>query len=61
MEVVKMPVKLKGENQIRKFRRVAEELVSIIAPYEGVAGIVLLGALVRGFADKTSDLDITVF
>jgi len=56
-----MPLKLKGKNQIRKFRRVAEELVSIIAPCEGVAGIVLLGALVRGFADKTSDLDITVF
>lgn len=55
-----MPVKLKGKNQIRKFRRVAEDLVSRIASNEGVADIVLLGALVRGFADKFSDLDITV-
>ena len=55
-----MPVKLKGENQIRKFRRAAGDLVSRIASCEGVAGIVFLGALVRGFADRYSDLDITV-
>jgi len=56
-----MVVKLKGENRIRKFRRVADGLVSKIASYEGVAGIVFVGGLVRGFADKFSDLDIMVF
>ena len=52
---------VKGKNQIRKFRRVAEGLTSNIAPYEGVAGIVFIGGLVRGFTDKFSDLDIIVF
>jgi predicted nucleotidyltransferase len=57
----KMMVKLKGENQIRKFRQVAEGLVSKIVSFEGVTGIVFIGGLVRGFADKFSDLDIIVF
>jgi len=56
-----MMVKLKGENQIRKFRRVAEGLVSKIVSFEGVTGIVFIGGLVRGFVDKFSDLDIIVF
>jgi len=56
-----MQTKLRGENQIEKFRRVADDLVSAIASYEGVKGIIFLGALVRRFADRTSDLDITVF
>ncbi len=53
--------KLKGKNRIRQFRQVAERLASEISTHEGVAGIVFLGGLVRGFADKFSDLDITVF
>jgi len=56
-----MQTKLQGENQIEKFRQVAENLVSIIATHEDVIGIIFLGALVREFADETSDLDITVF
>jgi predicted nucleotidyltransferase len=56
-----MMVKLKGENRIRKFRRVAEGLVSKISSFEGVTGIVFIGGLVRGFADKFSDLDLIVF
>jgi predicted nucleotidyltransferase len=56
-----MDVKLKGENRVRQFRQVAEKLVARISAYEGVAGIVCLGGVVRGFADKFSDLDITVF
>ncbi|MEM3011177.1 MAG: nucleotidyltransferase domain-containing protein [Candidatus Bathyarchaeia archaeon] len=56
-----MSVKLKGENQIRKFRRVAEELVSSIVRFDNVVGVVFLGGLARGFVDKFSDLDITVF
>jgi len=54
-------VRLEGENRIREFRQVAEKLVSKISSYEGVSGIVLIGGLVRGFADKFSDVDIMVF
>jgi len=54
-------VKLEGRNQIRRFRQTAEALVSKIAPHKGVAGIVFSGGLVRGFADKYSDVDIIVF
>lgn len=54
-------VRLKGENRIEEFRQIAERLASKIASYKGVAGIVFIGGLVRGFADKFSDLDITVF
>ena len=53
--------KLKGKNQIRKFRQVAERLVSEISSLEGVTGIVFSGSLVRGFADRFSDIDIMVF
>lgn len=54
-------VGLKGENRIEVFRRVAERIVSKISSFEGVAGVVFLGGLVRGFADRFSDLDMTVF
>jgi len=53
--------RLKGENQIERFRHVAERLASKISSYEGVTGIVFIGGLVRGFVDKFSDLDIIVF
>jgi predicted nucleotidyltransferase len=58
---VEKMAKLKGENQIGKFRKVAERIISKIKACEGVVGIVFIGGLVRGFADKYSDLDITVF
>lgn len=56
-----MTVRLRGKNQVDKFRRVAKRLASKIASIEDVAGVVFLGGLVRGFADEFSDLDITVF
>lgn len=56
-----MVIKLKGKNQIKKFKKVAEKLASKIASYEGVTGIVLIGGLVRGFTDNFSDLDIIAF
>jgi predicted nucleotidyltransferase len=56
-----MKPKLKGENQTRLFRATAKRLVSRIATLESVVGIVFLGGVVRGFTDKSSDLDITVF
>jgi predicted nucleotidyltransferase len=56
-----MVVKLKGKNQVRRFRRVAEGLVSKISSFKGVTGIVFIGGLVRGFADRFSDVDIIVF
>jgi predicted nucleotidyltransferase len=52
---------LKGKNRIRQFRQVAEELSLKIAQSESVVGIAFLGGLVRGFADRFSDVDITVF
>lgn len=52
---------LKGPNQIETFRGVAEKLVSRISICEGVCGILCHGGLVRGFVDRFSDLDITVF
>ena len=55
-----MATKLKGENQIRSFRRIAKRLASKISSCEGVAGIAFIGGLVRGFADQYSDLDIVV-
>ncbi|MEM3458986.1 MAG: DUF4037 domain-containing protein [Candidatus Bathyarchaeia archaeon] len=54
-------VGLKGENRIEVFRKAAEQLVSRISSFDGVVGIVFLGGLVRGFADRFSDLDVTVF
>jgi predicted nucleotidyltransferase len=54
-------VKLKGKNQINKFKQIADKLTSRIASHEGVGGIVLVGGLVRGFVDRFSDLDIFVF
>jgi predicted nucleotidyltransferase len=54
-------LKLKGRNRIERFRYVAEGLVSRIASCEGIAGIFFIGGLVRRFADKFSDLDITIF
>ena len=56
----KMLGKLKGENLVAKFGQVAENLVSRMTSCEGVVGIIFLGALVRDFADKFSDVDITV-
>ena len=52
--------KLQGENRIEEFRKIAELLKSKIASYEGVSGIVFTGGLIRGFADKYSDVDIIV-
>jgi predicted nucleotidyltransferase len=52
---------LKGENQLRKFRRVAEGLVEKVVADEDVEGVVFIGGLVRGFVDRYSDLDVTVF
>jgi len=56
-----MKAVLKGENQIEKFRRIADRLTSKIASLEGVVGVVFIGGLVRGFTDKFSDVDIITF
>ncbi len=52
---------LKGPNEIERVRSIAAELRSYLVSYRKVMGIVYSGALVRGFADKYSDVDITVF
>jgi len=64
MEKIKefrMRARLKGKNRIRLFRQAAKRLVSHIASYEHVTGMVFLGGLARGFTDKSSDLDVVVF
>jgi predicted nucleotidyltransferase len=55
-----MAAKIKGQNKIRTFRRIAKRLASKISKHKGVAGIAFIGGLVRGFADEYSDLDIIV-
>ena len=55
-----MATQLKGKNRIKAFRRIAKGLASKISNCEGVAGVAFIGGLVRGFADKYSDLDIVV-
>ncbi len=52
---------LQGENLILSFRESAERIVNQVSRIDGVIGIVLQGALVRGFADRFSDVDITTF
>lgn len=52
--------RLNGSNRIEQFEKIAELLQSKIVSFEGVSGIVLMGGLVRGFADKYSDVDIIV-
>jgi len=54
-------VELRGENQIEKFKGIAQKLVSRIISFKGVTGVIFIGGLVRGFADKYSDVDILVF
>jgi predicted nucleotidyltransferase len=52
--------RLEGKNRIRRFRQIAKALTSKIIAYKGVAGVVYIGGLVRGFADRHSDVDIIV-
>ena len=52
--------RLYGENRIGQFKEIAEQLKRKISRFEGVSGIVFMGGLTRGFADKYSDVDITV-
>ncbi len=51
---------MKGTNKIDAFRTVANELVQRISHFDSVEGIVYIGGLARGFADKYSDVDIIV-
>jgi predicted nucleotidyltransferase len=52
---------LKGENLIEQYERIAEQVRSRIVSVKGVSGILYTGALVRGFADRHSDVDLIVF
>ncbi len=52
---------LNGPNRFKEFKNAADELTESLAGIDGVLGVVLLGGVVRGFADKFSDLDVTVF
>jgi predicted nucleotidyltransferase len=52
---------LQGENRIEKFRQVADGFVSQVVSSRDVANVVYVDGLARGFADRFSDVDITVF
>lgn len=54
-------LELQGKNEIGKFRKIAESLVTKIVTFKDVTGIVFIGGLVRGFTDKYSDVDMLVF
>jgi len=54
-------VRLNGKNEIDRFRNVAKQVALQVSPLKGVAGIIFIGGLVRGFADRSSDVDVTVF
>jgi predicted nucleotidyltransferase len=53
--------KLEGENLIEEYEKIAERVKLRIVSMKGVSGIVYTGGLVRGFADRYSDVDIIVF
>ncbi|MGQ4894945.1 MAG: nucleotidyltransferase domain-containing protein [Candidatus Njordarchaeia archaeon] len=58
-----MPCKfesLEGRNIIKLHKKIAARFVDNFKK-EGVIGIVLLGGIARGYADKYSDIDIIVF
>ncbi len=50
--------KLKGKNCIKKHRQIAEALTSKIVQHKDVVGVLYIGGLARGFADKHSDIDV---
>lgn len=54
-------VHLSGENLITEFQSTADRITSAVSTLDGVLGIVLLGGISRGFVDKYSDLDVTIF
>jgi predicted nucleotidyltransferase len=58
-EVVVME-SLEGDNRIDSFRRTADEFVKSLSHFDSVEGILYIGGLARGFADKYSDLDLIV-
>jgi len=52
--------RLRGANRIEQIKEIGELLKRKIGSCEGVSGIVFMGGLIRGFADKYSDVDIIV-
>lgn len=51
---------LKGNTQLNKHRKIAEHLVAAASKFKSVVGILYTGSLVRGFADRYSDIDVIV-
>ncbi len=51
----------RGKNIIELHERIAREFTEKLKKKKGVLGIVCLGSLGRGYADKFSDIDMTVF
>jgi len=53
--------RLRGMNRIGEFKEIGELLKRKILSCEAVSGIVFMGGLTRGFADRYSDVDVMVF
>ncbi|MFW9907657.1 MAG: nucleotidyltransferase domain-containing protein [Candidatus Thorarchaeota archaeon] len=51
---------MRGENKIDTFRMIAKEFNERVSHFTSVEGILYIGGLARGFADKYSDVDIIV-
>ncbi len=54
-------IEMKGENLIGVFKDAGAEIVKRLSKYKSVVGALFTGGIVRGFADKYSDLDVLLF
>ena len=52
---------MKGENRIALFRDAGAEIVKRLPKHKSVVGAIFIGGIVRGFADKYSDVDVLLF
>jgi len=53
--------KLKGKNIIKLHEKMAKEFIKKVKRKRNIVGIVCTGGIGRGYADKYSDIDITIF
>jgi len=52
---------LKGKNLAEQHKEVARKFVAQVSRLRGIVGVALLGGAARGFADESSDIDLSVF
>jgi len=54
-------IEMKGENLIGVFKDAGAEIVKRLSKHKSVVGALFTGGIVRGFADKYSDVDVMIF